>query len=123
MGDRGENGKGVRLGPEATRAFTKALLRDLRAFEAMLAGDLFESGVRRIGAEQEMFLVNEGWRPAPVALELLERLGKPFTTELALYNLEANLSPQLLYGTCFSDLESELSAVRAPNPSGLSARP
>ncbi len=111
MGDRGENRKGVRLGPEATRAFTKALLRDLRAFEWMLDADRFESGVRRIGAEQEMFLVNEGWRPAPVALDVLERLGDPYTTELALYNLEANLNPQLLCGRCFSDLESELSAV------------
>jgi CBS domain-containing protein/gamma-glutamylcysteine synthetase len=111
MGERGENAKGVRVGPEATRAFTKALLRDLRAFEAMLAGDLFESGVRRIGAEQEMFLVNEGWRPAPVALQILERLGEPYTTELALYNLEANVPPQLLRGRCFHELESELRDV------------
>lgn len=113
MGDRGESATGVRVGPEETRAFTKALLRDLRAFEAMLAGDLFESGVRRIGAEQEMFLVNEGWRPAPVAMELLERLGDPYTTELALYNLEANLDPRLLRDSCFSELESELVEVVA----------
>jgi CBS domain-containing protein len=111
MGERGENATGVSVGPEATRAFTKSLLRDLRAFEAMLAGDMFESGVRRIGAEQEMFLVNEGWRPAPVALELLERLGEPFTTELALYNLEANLRPRVLRGSCFSELEEELRDV------------
>ena len=111
MGERGENRTGVRLGPEATRAFTKALLRDLRAFEHMLETDRFESGVRRIGAEQEMFLVHEGWRPAPVALELLERLGEPYTTELALYNLEANLSPKLLCGSCFTELEAELNSV------------
>ena len=111
MGERGENGKGVRHGPEATRAFTKGLLRDLRALESMLADDLFESGVRRIGAEQEMFLVNEGWRPAPVALELLKALGQPFTTELALYNLEANVDPRLLRGSCFSELESELGTI------------
>jgi CBS domain-containing protein/gamma-glutamylcysteine synthetase len=111
VGERGENAAGVRVGPEETRAFTKALLRDLRAFEAMLEGDLFESGVRRIGAEQEMFLVHEGWRPAPVAMELLERLGEPYTTELALYNLEANLDPRVLQGSCFSDLESELTSV------------
>jgi CBS domain-containing protein/gamma-glutamylcysteine synthetase len=77
----------------------------------MLADDLFESGVRRIGAEQEMFLVTEGWRPAPVALELLEKLGEPYTTELALYNLEANIDPRFLRGSCFSDLEVELNAV------------
>ena len=111
MGEPGENRGGVRHGPEATRAFTKALLRDLRALEEMLTDDLFEADVRRIGAEQEMFLVNEGWRPAPVALELLERLGHPFSTELALYNLEANVDPRLLRGSCFSELESEVAAL------------
>jgi len=111
MGGWGENGRGVRTGAKETRAFTKALLRDLRAFESMLAGDLFESGVRRIGAEQEMFLVNQGWRPAPVALELLDRLGDPYTTELALYNLEANVAPRILRESCFSELEAELRSV------------
>ena len=111
MGERGENTARVRVGHEETRTFTKALLRDLRALETMLEEDLFESDVRRIGAEQEMFLVNEGWRPAPVAMELLKLLGDPYTTELALYNLEANLDPRLLQGSCFSELESELTAV------------
>jgi CBS domain-containing protein len=90
------------------RAFTKAMLRDLRALEAMVAEGHFESRVRRIGAEQEMFLVSEGWRPASVALEVLERLGEPFTTELALYNLEANVEPRELTGSCFSTLEGRV---------------
>ena len=38
--------------------FIKALLEDLRALEYMLEHDRIESGVRRIGAEQEMFLVD-----------------------------------------------------------------
>ena len=94
--------------PRATRAFTKAMLRDLHALEGMVADQLFESDVRRIGAEQEMFLVNEGWRPAPVALEVLGRLEGPFTTELALYNLEANIEPRELTGSCFSTLEARV---------------
>ncbi len=43
--------------------FTKALLNDLQALEKMLAGDYFEENVRRIGAEQEMFLVDSAMRP------------------------------------------------------------
>ncbi|HET9949640.1 MAG TPA: CBS domain-containing protein [Longimicrobiales bacterium] len=97
-----------RHGPHATRTFTRALLRDLRALEDMVEGGLLECGRRCIGAEQEMFLVDEGWRPAPVALELLRCLEGPYTTELALYNLEANIEPRALTGSCFSDLEARV---------------
>jgi hypothetical protein len=52
---------------ERLRRFTKRLLDDVRALEAMLDTNLIESGVRRIGAEQEMFLVDQSWRPAPIS--------------------------------------------------------
>lgn len=95
--------------PEAIRRFTRALLRDLQAMERMLADGLIESGTRRFGAEQEMFLVDEAWRPAPLAVEVLEDVNaEPFTTELARFNLEANLSPRVLEGSCFSDMKEEL---------------
>ena len=45
--------------PEAIRRFTRALLRDLQAMERILAEGMIESGIRRFGAEQEMFLVDE----------------------------------------------------------------
>src|SRR5436305_870630 len=64
--------------------FMKALLADLRALDAMLSTGLIESGVRRIGAEQEMFLVDRQMRPAPVATEVLKRANDPrLTTVLA----------------------------------------
>ena len=95
--------------PEAIRTFTRALLRDLQALERLLADGMIETGIRRFGAEQELFLVNEAWRPAPVAVEVLEDLNDdPFTTELARFNLEANLSPRVLEGPCFSDMHAEL---------------
>ena len=95
--------------PEAIRKFTSALLRDLQAMERILSEGMIESDIRRFGAEQEMFLVNEAWRPAPVAVEVLEDIDDdPFTTELARYNLEANLSPRVLEGSCFSDMKEEL---------------
>ena len=61
------------MGKGSARAFSKALLKDLQALEKMLENGLIESGVRRFGCEQEMFLVNRAWRPAPVAMEVLER--------------------------------------------------
>lgn len=107
----GQDVTGTRTTPEQTRAFSKALLRDLRALEHMLSEGLIESGVRRMGAEQEMFLVNEGWRPTPAALDVLERLDGPFGTELALFNLEANVEPRLLESGCFGDLEARLDVL------------
>ncbi len=97
------------LRPEAIRTFTSAVLNDLRALEQMLRDGWIEEGVRRIGAEQEMFLVAEDWRPASLATRVLERLGgPPFTTELALFNLEANLDPLPLRGHCFRELHAAL---------------
>ena len=53
------------------RLFISHLLADVRALEHMLATGIIESGVHRIGAEQELFLVDAAWRPAPIALEIL----------------------------------------------------
>ena len=92
-------------GPAADRMFTKALLRDLRALRQMLDDGRFETGVRRVGAEQEMFLINDAFRPAPTALEVLGELDGAYTTELALYNLEANVEPRRLEGRSFSAME------------------
>jgi CBS domain-containing protein len=90
----------------SVRVFTRALLKDLQALERMLEKGLIESGVRRFGCEQEMFLVDEAWRPAPVSVEVLDRLNEEaFTTELARFNLEMNIEPMMLGGGCFSALQ------------------
>ena len=91
------------------REFMKALLGDLGALERMLDAGSIESGVRRIGAEQEMFLVDSQFRPAPVAVETIERVRDPrITTEIARFNLEANLTPRLFEGDCFRRMEEEV---------------
>lgn len=94
------------------RAYLKALLNDLRALEHMLDNGLIEAGVRRIGAEQEMFLVDQNLRPAPVAEEVLKLVNDPrLTTEIARFNLEANLTPLALDGRALSQMEQELEEV------------
>ena len=100
--------------PDAVRSFTKALLVDLQALEEMLDQGMIESGVRRFGAEQEAFLVDRTFHPAPSAPEILERLGdSAFTTELARFNLEMNLSPVPLEGSCFSTVHRDIDALLA----------
>ncbi len=102
------------LSNENRRAFTHAMLEDVRALEQMIEGKQFETGVRRIGAEQEMFLLDRGLRPANRSGEMLAKLNNPnFTPELGQFNLEANLSPQVLEGHCLSAMESELRQLMA----------
>src|SRR4030095_11185690 len=91
------------------QAFMSAVLADLRALDHMIEHDWIESGVHRVGAEQEMFLVDQNLRPAPVATEGLADMPEPrLTTEIARFNLEANLTPRLIAGDCFARMEQEL---------------
>lgn len=100
------------LSQSERREFIRAVLEDVHALERMIAEGLIETGIRRIGAEQEMFLVDPSLRPAPIAEEMLERLDHPqFTPELGRFNLEANLDPRRFEGTCLSDMESELEGL------------
>ena len=109
------------------REFMTAILADLRALERMLREGRFETGVRRIGAEQEMFLIDNRWAPAPGALKMLERLDDShFTTELGMFQLEANGDPQELSGEGISRLEKQLDelmdkARRTAGEIGMSA--
>ncbi|WP_437967815.1 CBS domain-containing protein [Sorangium sp. So ce260] len=108
----GEQHVSEQANEEQLQAFMRALLDDVEALERLLQEDRIESGVRRIGAEQEMFLVDRALRPAPLALEVLERAADDrLTTELARFNLEANLSPLPFGGDCLRRLEAELSDV------------
>jgi len=94
--------------------FMKALLEEVRALETMLDKGMIESGVSRIGAEQEMFLINSAHRPTTTAQEVLAKLDDDrFTHELGLFNIEANLSVQEFKSDCLSRMEAEAQEVYA----------
>jgi len=94
---------------ERRREFIRTVLRDVHALERVLAEGMIEEGVRRVGAEQEMFLVDRTWHPAPVVMEVLEKLGDGhFTTELGAFQIELNLEPEPFGGDCFSRIERQL---------------
>ena len=96
------------------REFMHAMLADLRALDRMLREGRFETGPRRIGAEQEMFLIDRQWGPARGSLQMLDRLRDPhFTTELGLFQLEANADPQLFTGDGLSRMENQLDGLVA----------
>lgn len=68
----GEHNVKQNVDEKKAQAFMKARLEGLRALAFMLEEGCVESGVTRIGAEQEMFLIDRYLRPAPVALEVLK---------------------------------------------------
>jgi CBS domain-containing protein len=95
---------------EQMQSFVRHLLDDVQALEYMLDNDWFESGITRIGAEQEMCMVDaNSFKPAPIAMEVLEKMkGMDWVeTELARFNLETNLTPRTFTGKCLSQLEKE----------------
>lgn len=88
---------------------SKQLLNDLKAMQYMLDNKMFESGIRCMGAEQELCFIDPLHRPAPVLMEVLGRLDDPhFTTEFARFNMEINLDPQSFTKSAFSVLEKNL---------------
>jgi len=94
------------------REFMHAMLADLRALERMLRDGKLETGSRRIGAEQEMFLIDRSWGPANAALQMIDKLDDPhYTTELGQFQLEANADPQLFTGDGISRMEKQLDAL------------
>jgi CBS domain-containing protein len=105
----GEQQVSDRISGEKLRLFMRNLLDDVRALEVMLEEGWIETNVRRVGAEQEMFLVGSGFRPAPLVMEMIDVLkdGR-FTTELGKFNLECNMPPLRFGGRCLSEMERNL---------------
>jgi CBS domain-containing protein len=98
----------------ALQLFSRQVLRDLRALARLLEQGLIESDVGRIGAEQEIFLVDSDWRPAPRNLELLAAIDDPhYTTELGCFNAEFNLDPIRLAGDCLRVMEGQIEELLA----------
>jgi len=92
--------------PAVLRAFTHHLLKDVRALERMLEEDMFDRGTRRIGAEQELFMVDRSGDPAPIIEDVLERnTDDRIVTELTKFNIEFNMDPLAYGGDCFSQME------------------
>ena len=92
--------------------FIRHLLDDIKALELMLEKGLIEDDIVRIGAEQELCLVDRNWRPTKNATDILDALkDSHFTYEMARYNLEINLDPVELKDKCFTKMEEQLRAL------------
>lgn len=94
------------------RSFTRSVLDDLLALEYLLSEGKVEEDVRRIGAEQEMFLVDSSLHPSPIVAEVMnDAKDGRLTTEIGKFNLEANLTPRSFSGSCLAEMEAELNGI------------
>ena len=85
------------------------LLNDIKSLDFLLENDKIESGIQRIGAEQEFSIVEENYRPSTKSISLLDKINdEHFTTELAVYNLEINLDPQDFTGNGLQLMQQQL---------------
>ncbi len=91
------------------KKFCRAILDDIKALEIMLQEGQFEKGIQRIGAEQELCLIDQHYNPSMAGPDILPKIeAREYTSELARYNLEINLDPQVLEGHCFSNTQQQL---------------
>ncbi|RPG33361.1 MAG: CBS domain-containing protein [Muricauda sp. TMED12] len=105
----GEHIKESSFGEEERKVFVQHLIDDIQALENMIKGGLVEDDIVRIGAEQEMCLIKDDYRPSPNSLDILKDIDDShFTTEFATYNIEANLDPYTLEKDCFTTMEQQL---------------
>ncbi|MGH1366610.1 MAG: CBS domain-containing protein [Calditrichia bacterium] len=97
-----------------SRYFLQDVLNDLEALNILISEGYLETGIQRIGAEQELCLIDKHLRPAPILTSLLDKIeDEHFTTELARFNIEMNLDPLEFKGDCFRRLKNQLEEMLA----------
>ncbi|WP_421775465.1 CBS domain-containing protein [Gracilimonas sp.] len=94
---------------EQVQKFMKHVFRDMRALKTMLENDWFETDTIRIGAEQELCMVDSHGKVFSKSMEVLDALGEGnYTTEFARFNLEINMDPLEFTGNSLSQMEHDL---------------
>ncbi|NER09954.1 CBS domain-containing protein [Muriicola jejuensis] len=97
---------------EDKKIYIDHLLNDIETLELMLNKGLLAATPVHIGAEQEFCLVDDSWNPSDQGISVLKDIADDhFTSELNKYNLEVNLDPVKLEGTCFSEIHKQLNSL------------
>ena len=104
----------TRFTQEDIRLFNDRLDESLLALEQMLATPGFGKGDSSIGAELELYIIDESGKALPLSKALLDTAeDERLTPEINQYNLEANLSPGLMSGTPLKRIEDEMLEILA----------
>jgi predicted transcriptional regulator len=95
--------------PDKGNAFMKKVLTDLDSMARLFEEKQFETGVHRIGAEQELHLIDENYAPLSIGADIMNDLRDPLLcSEYAQFNLEINAEPLRLTADAFGILERNL---------------
>jgi hypothetical protein len=90
-------------------AFRERLQQDLKALDIVLARPAFGQGTRSIGAELELFLIDERGRPLPISRAVVDAAATPFVgPEMGEFDIELSTPPVRLAGAPFSALRSSM---------------
>lgn len=94
------------------REFGRRLTTQLDTLREHLSLPAFSRPIYSFGAELEVYLVDDEFKPAAINEELLALANDPqLTPELNRYNLEYNLSPVAARGRPFAAMDAELRAA------------
>lgn len=94
---------------QAYSRFKVRLMENLDGLKSMLSRPCFGCGPSSIGAELELYLVDQQARPLSLNREVIDRSGhKQLALELNRFNLEYNLKPVGAAGAPFSQMEQEM---------------
>jgi gamma-glutamyl:cysteine ligase YbdK (ATP-grasp superfamily) len=98
--------------------FRRRLLEGLEALDVVLARPGFGRGERTIGAELELFLIDDAGRPLPISTDVVRATDTPLVTpEMGKFDIELSTPPVPLAGRPFSALRSSMhdamGAIRA----------
>ena len=89
--------------------FSGRLEVQLAQLREQLQKQAFHRKVFSLGAELEVYLMDDDYLPAPINQTLLDLSNNPqFTQELNRYNLEMNMTPVRLPGAAFTSLGTEM---------------
>lgn len=90
-------------------AYLVQVLKDIKALDIMLREGLFERGKQRIGAEQELALIDDEGNPRMSGPDILRDVNdERVTTEIGKFNLEINLDPFEVRSDCLRNSERQL---------------
>ena len=88
--------------------FSQRLSENLDTLAQLLSTPGFGGQVRSMGAEVELYIIDEHAKPAPINEQLLAAAqNKQLTLELNQYNMEYNFRPTLCDAAPFSTLEQQ----------------
>lgn len=92
--------------------FYHAVIADIAKFEKLIANGQLETAQNMIGAEQEICIIDQDFRPSPRGVEILSLIKDDhYTSELALFNLEFNSDPMILDSNTFKRMEDHLKSL------------